>query len=100
MTSTTAERIDTAIHLMRTAFPQQKQTIDAEALSAYEAARRTDYPIDDFSARLNALRGMCPDGCCGGVFEDGDEATLIEFATHYYVGALLARGIQKLLAED
>lgn len=80
-------------------FPADKARIDAKA-KAYMAEAQAGL-TGAFSGaegewlhgQLNGLRGMCPDGCCGGITEM-DEPTLRERVIHDYVGLLIRRSYE------
>ncbi len=77
-------------------YPEEKAEIDAGAAEAMATARRGGaHAAENFGGALNHLRGMCADGCCGGI-QDDEQPTPFEVARHYYVAFLLVRGTQEL----
>lgn len=95
MVTDKAKRMAEAVIIMGRDHPEEKAKIDAAAVAALDAARRDEYPEEAFVAGMNAIRGMCPDGCCGGVQED-EHPTPYELARHEYVAVLIVRGLAKL----
>jgi hypothetical protein len=75
-------------------YPEEKQRIDTAASEALNEASGA-HAVENFGAALNTLRGMCPDGCCGGI-QDDEHPTPFEIARHYYIAILLVRGTQHL----
>lgn len=72
--------------------PNVRAFVDAAARRVLDGAK-DEY---DFAVGMNSLRGMCPDGCCGGVQEcDPAEIEPRDLHKDQYLAFLTARGMAR-----